>query len=146
VTLRRRTFRSGGSGRARSSSRRYTDSETVSSEVGKMKYFDVLVNGRNFKIDTEDGIKAMGFYVQVYVEADNEEDAELKAVEVLKGEEKLRSAVKNDKSDPPQMFVNEFRAYDKKPKSHKGKMIRTGFAWYEEEDEGAHAQSRDIFR
>ena len=110
-----------------------------------MKFFTVLVNGRNFLIETEDGTENLGFYVQVYVKAETEAEAEVKAIEVLRGDENIRSIVKNDKSNPPRMFVEDFLAFDKPPKTHKGKMVRTGMAWYPDGDDENRTQSREVF-
>jgi hypothetical protein len=52
--------------------------------MNQVKYYDVLVNGKNFRLETEDGIAAMGFYVMVYVTAESEKDAEIKAMDVSK--------------------------------------------------------------
>jgi hypothetical protein len=105
-------------------------------------HYDVLLNGRNFLIETEGEISKYGFFVLVYVEANDRKEAELKAVQVLKGEENLRTVVKNEKSDTPLIFVEEIIEYQMKPKAHK-KQSRTGFGWYKEGEEEAKANSRE---
>ncbi len=54
----------------------------------------------------EDGPKRMGFYTTRIIEAPDAEAAELAAVEMLRGDERLRGNV-NDPSDSPVLHAEE---------------------------------------
>jgi hypothetical protein len=94
----------------------------------------VLVNGRNFQLYWRDTIgrpfvKRAGFYTTVHVRARNPEEAEFRAVNVLRRDTALRRSVANSASDPPRMFVKkiqELRSFSNR------RLPRTGFAFYPE--------------
>jgi hypothetical protein len=98
------------------------------------RYFRVRINGRNFQLSWEDkagrvSAKRKGFYTTVHVRARNPAEAELRAVNVLRRDKKLRASVRNVAADPPRMFVDEIVEVA----SFKGCLIpRTGFAFYSE--------------
>lgn len=61
----------------------------------------------------------------------SDEDAEHKALDVIKNDPKLRDGILNDKSDTPQMFVEKITETDSSiPPDKEG----TGYAFYEEEE------------
>ena len=72
-----------------------------------MKKFRVFVRGENFFWESEGAVKRFGFYTTRFVEAADENEAELRAVDTLRQDEKLRGNVLNDKSDLPMLFVEE---------------------------------------
>ena len=98
------------------------------------RYFRVRVNGRNFQLAWQDErerayIRRVGFYTTVHIRARNLQEAELRAVNVLKRDKSLLTSVRNSRSDPPRMFVDEIVEVS----SFKGLRIpRTGFAFYGE--------------
>ena len=51
--------------------------------------------------------KIMGFYTTRFVEAETPEKAEDLAVQQVRGDDKLRKTVINDKSDPPMIYAEE---------------------------------------
>lgn len=92
-----------------------------------MKKYRLFVCGENFlfKIDNEE--QPLGFYTTVYIEAENAEQAELDAIDLLRNDPKLRDGVLNPKSDPPTMFVEEIEEVE----SFIGESLpRTGFAFF----------------
>jgi hypothetical protein len=97
-------------------------------------YFRVRVHGRNFHLAWEDKparvtTRRTGFYTTVFVRARNPEEAELRAIAVLRRDQKLRASVRNPKADPPRMFVDEIAELA----SFQGcNLPRTGFAFYSE--------------
>jgi hypothetical protein len=51
--------------------------------------------------------RIMGFYTTRFVEAETPEGAEDLAVQQIRGDDKLRKTVINDKSDPPMIYAEE---------------------------------------
>ena len=98
------------------------------------RYFQVRVHGRNFHLAwvDEDGrsrVKKMGFITTVHVRARNLNEAELRAVNVLRRDKALLTSVRNPKSNPPQMFVENIQELQ----SFKGLRVpRVGFTFYDE--------------
>lgn len=58
-------------------------------------------------MESEGAIKRFGFYTTRFVEADDTDDAERRAVEAFRQEGGLRGCVLNDRSDPPMLFAEE---------------------------------------
>jgi hypothetical protein len=65
-----------------------------------MPYFRVHLNGDNFWLLMEGKPTRLGFLTSRFVEAADESQAELEAVQLLRDDAKL-SAVLNDRTDPP---------------------------------------------
>jgi hypothetical protein len=99
-----------------------------------MQKFFEMINGVNFLIRGDDTAapKLMGFYINAYVEADSPNDAELKAVELVRTSPKLRPKVANAPGDPPRMFVEEIRAIEEWPTDQS--IPLSGFIYYEDPD------------
>src|SRR5882724_365041 len=72
-----------------------------------MPKYRILLNGRNFWMNLENTFGRFGFFTWRYVEAPTPEEAERLAVDVVRGEETLRSAALNASSDPPTIYVEE---------------------------------------
>lgn len=89
-----------------------------------MKYF-VLINGKNFLLNTGDGIKKHGFYKWVVVDSKNPKEAEIKAVEKLRKDKLLIAQTKNKKNNPPLLFLEDIQEIDDKEK-----IKDTGFCFY----------------
>jgi hypothetical protein len=77
-----------------------------------MKKFSVLLRGDNFLIDAGDSPQRLGFYTMRYVEAEDEGEAEARAVDLLRQDTRLREVVLNDPSDPPMLFAEEIDELD----------------------------------
>jgi len=97
-----------------------------------MKKYRLFVCGENFVFKVDDEEQRLGFYTSVFIEAENAEEAELKAVDLLRNDPKLKDGVLNPKSDPPMMFVEEIEEVE----SFVGESLpRTGFAFFPHDDE-----------
>lgn len=72
-----------------------------------MPLFRTLIRGERFLIESEGQIKLLGFYTTRFVEASDPEDAEYKAVDLIRNDQALRECIRNTKSDPPTMFVEK---------------------------------------
>ena len=96
-----------------------------------MKKYRVMVEGVNFLIEMESEVRKFGFFTTRFVEAWDKEEAEAKAIEMLRVE--LKRLVRNEKSDSPMMFVEEIEELETF-----GEFIvpGTGCAWYPDEREG----------
>tara|TARA_R110001592_G_C13183961_1_gene751331 strand:- start:714 stop:1013 length:300 start_codon:yes stop_codon:yes gene_type:complete len=95
-----------------------------------MKRFSVFVQGENFFLAQEDSVKRLGFYTTVYVYALSEEDAEHKALDIIRNDQKLHNGILNDKSDPPMMFIEKVTETSSNiPQDRE----RTGYVFYEDE-------------
>ncbi len=96
------------------------------------KKYKVLVRGDNFLLNLDGKNQKLGFYTTRFVEAQNEEDAEERAIVLLRDDSKLRSGVLNEQSDSPVMFAEEIVEL----KSFDGlKTPGTGFTFYPKENE-----------
>jgi len=70
-------------------------------------------------------------YKTRYVEANNPEEAELKAVELIKTDSKLTESVKNDHSDAPMIYLEELFGLE----SFEGvNILGTGYTFYLEDE------------
>lgn len=101
-------------------------------ELPELPKYRVLINGVNFLLRQGSEETKMGFYVTRYVEADTPESAELKAVELVRGIERLRAAVCNAPEDPPMMHLDEMceiASFDDVEN------LEPGLTFYVEEDE-----------
>ena len=72
-----------------------------------MNKYQALLEGKNFLIESEGKLQKHGFYTTRYIEAKNPEEAELKAVETIKNDRELIDAVKNERSNPPMIYLEE---------------------------------------
>jgi hypothetical protein len=72
-----------------------------------MKKYKVMLEGRNFLINYEGKIEKLGFLTTRFVEADDPKDAELKAVQLIKEDERLLAAVQNkNKENSPMIYLD----------------------------------------
>jgi hypothetical protein len=99
-----------------------------------MKKWRVLINGTNFRMEVPKGgseprVRRMGFFTTVFVRANTPQDAELRAVEVLRRDKGLCARARNPKEDPPVLFADEIQEIQ----SFRGvRLPRTGLALYGE--------------
>jgi hypothetical protein len=97
-----------------------------------MKKYQVFVRGENFMMRFDEQDQKLGFYTTVFVEAQDQEDAELQAMELLRNDQKLVSSSLNTKSDSPMMFVESIEELE----SFQGlNLPRTGFSFFSEKSE-----------
>ena len=82
----------------------------------RTKKYAVTVYGRNFRLLWEERKKTVtkltGFYTTRYVEASDSVDAEYKAIDLIRGDARLRRSVRNAPGDPPIMDVVRIRDVD----------------------------------
>ena len=72
-----------------------------------MNKYKVLLTGRNLWMNIDSQPKLMGFYTTRFLEADTPELAEDCAVQLIRGDAKLRESAINDKADPPMIHAEE---------------------------------------
>src|SRR5439155_21661004 len=96
-----------------------------------MPKYRILLNGRNFWMNLENTFGRFGFYTWRYVESPTPEEAERLAVDVVRGEETLRSAVLNASSETTTIYVEEIDELE----SFDGiTPAGAGRTWYREDD------------
>ncbi len=72
-----------------------------------MPQFRVLIHGRNFKLKLSEDETARGFWTTRFVEANDAEEAELLAVQMIRDDPFFVGKVMNDKADSPIIDVPE---------------------------------------
>lgn len=100
---------------------------------GPMPVFALLLRGENFLIRMEEGVpERMGFYTTRYVRARNEEEAETRAVQMVRQAKSLRANIRTA-SLTPMIYVE---IIERRPWWHRFKM-QPGFAFWnmDKEDE-----------
>ncbi|MDT4331833.1 hypothetical protein ACQE3E_12130 [Methylomonas sp. MED-D] len=101
-----------------------------------MNKYEVIINGQNFLMEVDGKIERMGFYVTRYVEADNHEEAELKAVYLVRNIERLKGAHLNTEDDPPMLYLEEMYEIE----NFDGlETLEPGIAFYNDEQESNNA-------
>src|SRR5262245_50771378 len=79
----------------------------------RMKKWRVKVNGTNFRWKFEDTgktrVRRIGFITFLFVLGDSPRDAEVRAVEELRKDKRLKRGLHNAKGDPPRLFVQEIK-------------------------------------
>jgi len=97
-----------------------------------MPKFRVKIHGHNFLLELEGVRRRMGFYTQVFTEAEDADEAEVRALDVLRKDSKLRDGMLNGPDDRPSMSVEGIERIH----SFAGWALpRTGLAFYAEEQE-----------
>ena len=96
-----------------------------------MKNYRVKLNGKNFKIELEGKIEKLGFYTTRWVQADNIQEAELKAVNLVREDKSLAASIRNERSDPPVIYPDGLTEID----NFDGINVPgTGYSFYLDED------------
>jgi hypothetical protein len=97
-----------------------------------MPKYRAFVHGVNFHMHLSDAkeVERLGFYTNVFVEAESVAAAELVAVDVLRDDPDLRQGVLNPRDDPPRLFVEEIKEIADWPADTA--RPRTGLALYDE--------------
>jgi hypothetical protein len=75
-------------------------------------HYRVLLRGENFLINTDEKATLFGFYTTRFVKANDPEEAELLAVDLIRQDDSLRKTVLNEQSDPPMIFAKEIAEVD----------------------------------
>jgi hypothetical protein len=87
----------------------------------------VLINGENFLLNYDGQLQKLGFYVSRVVDAQNPDDAELAAVDLVREDSRLKGNILNERDDPPMLYAEEIEEIEE---SHAEKNVNTGFSWY----------------
>jgi hypothetical protein len=79
-----------------------------------MKKYSVMLEGRDFLLEIGGSVKKYGFFTTRYVEAENPEEAEMKAVQLVRTDQSLQQAVRNEGSSPAIHLSSflELRSFD----------------------------------
>ncbi len=95
-----------------------------------MNYYRVLLLGENFFLRIEGCKKMMGFYKNCFVSSENPEQAELRAVEMVKNEKKLKDNTLNKSwQKQPMIYLEEIYEIEKSEMEEK-----SGFSFFEMDD------------
>lgn len=94
-----------------------------------MSKYLVLINGGNFLLNFDGQLRKLGFYAARVVDAQNPEEAELAAVDLVREDSGLQGNVLNEPDDPPMLYAEEIKEIEE---SDAQKNINTGFSWYTE--------------
>jgi len=65
-----------------------------------MQKYKVLINGENLLTEEDGVLRRFGFYTNVFVEAFTIEDAEARAIEVIREDQDLAGILMNPDDDP----------------------------------------------
>ncbi len=65
-----------------------------------MKKYGVMLEGRGFLLDLKGSVKKYGFFTTRYIEADNPEQAEIRALQLIRQDKLIKAAAKNEGSQP----------------------------------------------
>lgn len=72
----------------------------------------MILNGVNYLL-TIDGVeRRSGFYVTRYVEADDPDQAEAMAVDLIRADQELMAMIRNSDQDPPKILLDEMYEID----------------------------------
>ena len=94
-----------------------------------MKHYQVSLHGETFWLEMEGKPSRMGFFTNRLVVAYDEEDAENKAVQMLREDPKLKGKL-NDSSDPPMIYCEGITVIDAFDPST---VVQHGYSFYPEE-------------
>lgn len=72
-----------------------------------MQGFKVVLNGKNFHIKMQENTKVLGFYAIRFIEAEQSEDAQKKAMELVMNDKKLLESMRNPPKNSPEIHVDE---------------------------------------
>ena len=97
------------------------------SEKNIKRKYRILVNGQNFLLEMDGENRKTGFYTTRFVEAQDAEQAEALAVELIKSDPKLSNIVLNKRGDSPRVYVEEIEEV-------KRLRAQAGYAFYYEEE------------
>jgi hypothetical protein len=70
-----------------------------------MSYFQVLLEGENFFVEFEGKEELLGFVTTRWVKANDEERAELKAVELIKNDTHIQNLLRTPESESPSPMI-----------------------------------------
>lgn len=74
--------------------------------------FHLMMRGENFAIETDGKINRLCFFQNLFIEAEDCNAAEEKAIQMIRSDQSLRNVVRNSQDDPPRLFVEELHQLD----------------------------------
>ena len=72
-----------------------------------MKKYKIMLEGKNFLLSSDGQTMKHGFFTTRWVEARDPEEAELKAIDLIKNDRGLMNNLLNDQSNPPMIYLRE---------------------------------------
>ena len=70
-----------------------------------MKKYSVMLRGENFEINIEGKVDNLGFYTTRIVKANSPEEAEQKAVELIKNDDNLIQIIQPNSQETPMIYL-----------------------------------------
>ena len=114
------------------------------SEVGCytfcMPKFALIMNGQNFLVNWDGQLRRKGFYKSVRVRAEDEDAAELAAVEIIRADQSIQKLVQNFSGNPPMIFLDQIA----KLRWYQHLKTPAGATWYDEDDEDTETGALDL--
>ena len=99
-----------------------------------MKKYRLLINGKNFLIQTDLTLEKYGFFQTIFLESENSESAENKAVEIIRNSD-LKELTINEENDPPMIYLEEIEEVQ----SFEGiESLNVGRSFYSEKEEASN--------
>lgn len=92
-----------------------------------MPAFRVLLRGESFRMLFDGEPQRVGFYTTRFVEASDPEEAENRAVQLLREDEWLRGAVLNERNDPPMLYAEEIEPVSRLEKA-------SGYVFFDDDE------------
>jgi hypothetical protein len=92
-----------------------------------MSKYRVLINGEDFLLNFDGQLQKLGLYVTRVVDAQNPDEAELAAVDLVREDSRLRGNILNERDDPPMLYAEEVEEIEE---SDGAENVNTGFSWF----------------
>ena len=80
-----------------------------------MAWFHIFLRGEHFLIHRDGKDEWVGFYKNIYLEADSEDTATQLAIRRLSTNEEFRASVRNPPDNPPALNIEEIAQIDADP-------------------------------
>ncbi len=78
-----------------------------------MKWYLVSLHGQNLYLNYKGDLAKYSFHTKCYVQANDEREAEIEALQKIMDDRKFQSIVQNEDDDPPTMSVESLQEVDK---------------------------------
>jgi hypothetical protein len=95
-----------------------------------MNWYRVRLNGQNFLLNIQGEPRKYGFYTTRDVEADSFEKAEMKAIELVKGDGFLKNSTLNNKEDSPMIYVEDMKILE----PYEEQLKNDGYTFYTDDE------------
>ncbi|MEL7023521.1 MAG: hypothetical protein AAGL69_07200 [Pseudomonadota bacterium] len=84
------------------------------------------MRGENFLTRQDDCLVRLGFFTTIRVEAPGPDEAELRAIEILKARDDLKQITRNPRDDSPMLYLEEISELDESAELEN----RKGYTWF----------------